>query len=167
MDTDSSAIFGVWSNPHNKEYIHNLLVFALTIFLIFLTLAIIFGLYGGHFSYGFYIWLFLAVFGTSLLLGGLILNELLLRPKRIEIQPAGILLISQWGSKRFIPWIQIKSFSTSLYSGNPERYYSQKEAKLTIIGHYFPINICLDIAERLKVAHKTMTGRDLRTLYDD
>jgi len=167
MSEDSALVFGMWRNPHNKEYVHNTLTFSIIIFIFFVVLAILFGLYGGHFSYGFYIWLFIAIFGTSLLLAGLIYNEFLLRPKIVEIRPDGVILVSQTGKSKLVPWHQLRSISSSSYSGDSRKYYSQKEARIAIRGQYSHVNVCLDVAEKIRLAYKGMTGLDLGIIYED
>ena len=167
MATESELVFGVWKNPHNKEFIRNLLIMAIVLFSFFLFLAVVFALYGGHFDYGFYIWLFIAIFISSLLLLGIIVREYIQRPKYIEIQPSGILTTSQWGSKRFIPWNWMKYVFTYSYSGNPKLYYSQREAFLFTLDASISLLICLDVVKRIILAYKGMTGFDLKIIYDD
>jgi hypothetical protein len=167
MGIESEIAFGVWSNPQNKEHIRDLSKFAIALFAFFTILALIMRYYGGHFSYFFYIWFFCAVLLASSILIGLFLYEFIQRPKTIEIQPSGLLLTSQWGSKRYIPWDWIKSISTYTYSNKSKEYYSQKEAKIATLDSSLKIIACLEIAEQIIFVYKSMTGLDLKILLLD
>lgn len=157
----TTRAFETWTNRHNKQFIYGIIIIAVVEFSFFSVIAVILGVYGGHFSYGKYVSFSIAILITSLLLLALLLKEFILRPRTIEIQPNGILLISQWGRRRFVPWNWIKSISLSATTErwNQESY---REAKIFTAESTFWVMTYREIAESIIDAHKEATGYDIK-----